>query len=56
MAAKVDKEKCTGCKKCVDACPVEAIEIKDNKAVINDNCVECSACISQCPKGAITIS
>ena len=55
MAAKVDKEKCTGCGVCVDICPVEAIKIENDKAVISDECVDCGACVNQCPKEAISI-
>jgi len=55
MAAKVDKEKCNGCGTCKDVCPVTAITIANNKAVINDDCVECGACVNQCPNEAISI-
>lgn len=56
MAAKVDKEKCTGCGACVEVCPVNAIKIEKDKAVINDECVECGVCVNECPNEAITIS
>jgi ferredoxin len=55
MAAKVDKKKCTGCGICVDICPVQAIKIEKEKAVINDDCVECGACVNECPNGALSI-
>jgi len=55
MAAKVDKEKCTGCGICVDACPVEAIKIENDKAVISDDCTECGACENECPNNAISL-
>ncbi|MFC1566673.1 4Fe-4S binding protein [bacterium] len=51
---KIDKEKCTGCAACVDTCPVSAITIEDEKAVVNDSCVDCGACISSCPVDAIS--
>ncbi|MCX5899348.1 MAG: 4Fe-4S binding protein [Proteobacteria bacterium] len=35
MAAKSDNAKCTGCGNCVEVCPVEAIALKDDKAVID---------------------
>ena len=56
MAAKVDKEKCTGYSACVEVCSVNAIKIEDDKAVINEECVECGVCINECPNEALTIS
>ena len=55
MAAIVDKEKCTGCKSCVEVCPVDAIKIENDKAVISDECVECGACVNECPSEAISL-
>lgn len=54
MAAKVDKEKCTGCEACVDICPVQAIKMEDGKAVIGEECIDCGACVNQCPSEAIS--
>ena len=56
MIAKVDIYKCTGCSACVDVCPVDAIKIEDNKAVISEECIGCRVCETQCPTGAITFS
>ena len=53
MPVKVNTDKCTGCKECVASCPFEAIEIKDEKAFINEYCQSCMACITVCPEGAI---
>jgi len=53
MPVKVNTDKCTGCKECVASCPFEAIEIKDEKAFINEYCQFCMACITVCPEGAI---
>jgi ferredoxin len=56
MAAKVDTGKCTGCATCVEACPVEAIVMKDDKADINpDTCVDCGTCVDECPVEAISM-
>ena len=34
MAAVVDKDKCTGCESCPDSCPLDAITMEDDLAVI----------------------
>lgn len=51
---KVEYEKCTLCKICIDSCPFEAIEIKEGKIVINEEkCTGCGVCIKNCPENAI---
>lgn len=50
----VDKHECVGCKDCVEACPVQAIEIVEEKAEIADTlCIDCKACVKTCPQSAI---
>ena len=50
----VDEETCTGCGTCVDACPSEAIEMIDGKAVVDpEKCVDCGVCVDECPVEAI---
>ena len=55
---KVDVEKCTGCEECVNVCPVDVFEIKDEKSVpVNaEECIECESCIEVCEQDAITIT
>ncbi len=56
MAIKVDQEKCTGCGTCRDVCPVEAIELNDEKAKVNEeDCVNCGSCVEECPEGALSL-
>ena len=56
MAVKINKQKCTGCKKCIKACPVDAITLKSKIAVVNKNlCIDCGACVKVCPKSAISV-
>lgn len=55
MAAVVNQNECTGCGACVDVCPVEAIEIVNGKAIINDECIDCGACVDECPVEAISV-
>jgi Fe-S-cluster-containing hydrogenase component 2 len=56
MAAVVDKDTCTGCESCVDACPVEAISMNGDVAEISaDDCIDCGACVGECPVEAISM-
>ncbi len=55
MAVKIDKSKCTGCKNCMEVCPVDAIKIENEKAVVSNECTECGACVNECPSEAISL-
>ncbi len=55
MKAIVDQEICIGCGQCVDICPIEAIELDNDIAVISDECIECGACVNTCPTEAISL-
>ena len=46
-------DKCTSCGKCVKVCPLNNIEMKNNKPEWDKNCTHCMACISYCPTSAI---
>jgi ferredoxin len=56
LAAQVNVAKCTGCGSCVEACPVEAIQLNGDKAEVDDAaCTECGACVDECPEEAISL-
>ncbi len=55
--ASIVEEDCIGCKKCIDACPVDAIVGAANlmHAVISDLCTGCELCIEPCPVDCIEL-
>lgn len=53
MPVIINKDKCTACGTCLDACPFDAIELKDGKAHINEYCNACMSCLEVCEEGAI---
>ncbi len=54
VANKVCKTSCIACGLCVKNCPVNCIEIKDNRAVIDyEQCINCGACQEVCPHNCI---
>ena len=53
---KIIDEKCTGCKKCLEMCPVKTIIVKDGKARIKRaDCIRCFCCQEFCPNGAVIV-
>lgn len=54
---KVDYENCTGCGTCVEKCPMEVYDLKDDKVVIKNekDCMVCWLCETECPQQAIIV-
>jgi len=56
VTLSVDEDKCTSCGICVDGCYVNAISLKDGRAVIDQGmCKGCARCAHVCPEKAITL-
>ena len=53
---RLDIARCTLEKDCLEACPVEALEVVGEKLVIKETeCLGCGLCIPSCPKGALSL-
>ena len=46
-------DKCGGCGKCVQRCPLNNIKLIEGKPVWGSRCTHCMACIAGCPNEAI---
>jgi len=52
----VDNDRCFGCAACVAFCPINALQLKDRLAVVNESkCTHCNHCIPLCPVHALSI-
>ena len=46
-------DKCIGCGKCVEVCPLKNVTLEDGRPKWNGNCTMCMACYHHCPVNAI---
>ena len=49
-------EDCDGCGLCVEKCFIQAMSVKDGRAVIAEECRGCGRCASVCPRKAIQVT
>ena len=52
---KIHSQKCVGCGKCVNLCPMRNLRMEENMTVAEDRCTMCYRCVNTCPKQAITL-
>lgn len=55
---KLNSNKCVACYGCVRACPVKAIQVKDNDHkphIVEENCIACGNCLEACSYSAIEL-
>ena len=54
--SSIEASLCVGCEACLDSCPMNAITMKDDIAVVNlDRCIGCGLCVSACASAAIRL-
>ena len=57
-ALAINKDACTLCLSCVNACPAGALQdntLSPELRFIEKNCVQCGLCVSTCPEKALTL-
>lgn len=62
---RIDTGLCSGCGRCVNACPVEAVALvsanvpgeptRHRATLQEDNCLGCGVCVRACPSGALSL-
>jgi uncharacterized protein len=56
IAPFIKEKKCVGCRQCEAVCPVKAIVMRNDKAVLDASaCIGCASCLAACTHDAIDI-
>ena len=53
---QTDPDACIGCGQCIEICPVDAITVKSELAIVDNQwCIGCGVCVNRCDYDAIQI-
>ena len=57
MIIAIDEDLCIGCGRCINSCPTNALELRNDKAALKDErlCDGFGSCIAVCPENALYI-
>jgi len=57
VSLRLDIDRCTGCRRCIEVCPRSVLKIENKKAAIVDRdlCIECGACANNCEPEALSV-
>ena len=57
VSLKLDIDRCTGCRRCVEVCPRTVLRMENKRVAIVDRdlCIECGACAKNCEPGALSV-
>jgi ferredoxin len=54
--SQVESTLCRGCGDCAQACPFDAISMRDERSVVDaDACMGCGVCVDRCEQGALSL-
>ena len=57
MTAEFDRERCTGCGRCYELCPLDVIAWEEGRPFVKypDECQLCFICQVECPVEAVKV-